>query len=116
MLIFYHFTPMISTILRYQHHSVYYLSHEYCVRMCITGLPEAETSLDIQFKSVNLHDQNTVQRFVESLIEDLLLASPNPMRENTLEHQVPVDKYAVFSRFFWRTVSTTRSCENLLAL
>ena len=26
MLIFYHFTPMISTILRYQHHSVYYLS------------------------------------------------------------------------------------------
>ena len=85
------------------------------VLACVfTGLPDAATSLDIQFKSVNLHDTNTVERFVESLIEDLLLASP--MRENTLEHQVPVDKYAVFSRFFWRTVSTTRSCENLLAL
>ena len=87
------------------------------VLACVfTGLPEDATSLDIQFKSVDLHDQNTIQRFVESLIEDLLLTSPNPMRENIQEHQVPVDKYAVFSRFFWRTVSATRSCENLLAL
>ena len=82
----------------------------------ISGLPDDLSTLDIKFKFVDLQDQSTVQTFVENLIQHLLFLHPTQVQKGALNSLEQVDKQVVFRRFFWRSVSATRSCENLMAL
>ena len=87
-----------------------------CFGVFFVDVPDDLVTLEVQFKFLNLHDQSSVQNVLETIITELLQKRPNQLPANLLENQQEVDKYAIFSRFFWRTVNTTRSCENLLAL
>lgn len=76
-------------------------------------------TLDVRVKRLNPRDEESRDAFVHSLLEELLALHPDSCSHPT--HPVAVsdeqvDKQAVFKRFFWRTLSITRSCDDLMAL